>query len=278
MLNLGLQNSKTLNIMNGIFVFLLLVFSIGPLIWMLIISFRTESDIFNSVWTFNFAFTLDNYKEILNYEFTRSLLNSVMAALGSTMISLLFGVPAAFALSKWTFKLKQTLSWLILVLRMAPPIGFVIPFFLIALNYNLIDNLLTLIIVYLTFTLPLVIWLMWMFFTQLPEELFEAAWIDGASVIKSFFLIALPLSAPGIITSAILSFSAAWNDFFFALILTRSNSSTGPVEVMNFVTYSSTNWTGIASASIILALPTIPMIFLMQKYIVQGITGGALKG
>jgi len=265
------------NFFNLLFAICLVIFAIGPLIWMLFVSLRQENEMFNTIWTLKHNFTLDNFKSIFSSGFLHSLKNSFIASIGSTLISLIFGVPAAFALSQWTFRLKHQLSWLILVLRMAPPIGFVIPFFLIALNLQMIDNIFTLIIVYLILTLPLTIWLMWMFFSQLPESILEASWIDGASVYRGFFSIAIPLSIPGIITSAILSFSAAWNDFFFALILTRSNSSTAPVAVSNFVTYSSTNWTGIASAAIILALPTIPMIFLMQKYLVQGITGGAVK-
>lgn len=271
-------SEKVLTVLNAVVVICLLLFALSPLLWMFLVAIRPGDRIFEPIWISPTAVSWNGFRETLTPQFLLSIWNSFSSAAGATIISLVLGVPAAFALANWTFKAKFTLSWIILLLRMAPPVGFAIPMFLTYLKLGMIDHQFGLILAYLTFTLPLVIWLMWMFFEQLPHELMEAAWIDGSGVWRSFLTIALPLSSPGLVASGILAFTAAWNDFFFALILTRSQASTGTVAVMNFLTYSSYNWSGIASASILLAIPSIPITFFMQKYIVQGITGGALKG
>ncbi|QUW21265.1 carbohydrate ABC transporter permease [Sporosarcina sp. Marseille-Q4063] len=269
------NNAKVLKV---IALVIILLFSISPLIWMLIVAFRVPDKIFEPIWMSPTGFTLDNIVGVLKSGFPKSILNSFTAALGASSIALIIGVPAAFSLAKWKIRGKNYYSWFVLLLRMAPPIGFAIPLFLFFVNFNMIDNIFGLIVAYLIITLPLVIWLMWMYFSDLPNELLESASIDGASLWRTFFSIALPLSKPGLVTAGILSFILAWNDFFFALILTRSKSSTGPVAIMDFLTYSSYNWSAIASASILLALPTIPIIFFMGKYIVSGIMGGSVKG
>jgi len=278
-MNLSTSRSKNfLDLVNVLVAIFFLLFALLPLLWMVIVALRPADRIFEPVWVSPTAWTFVGFSESMTPEFLKSIWNSFASSLGATVLSMIFGVPAAFALARWTFKAKFTLSWLILVLRMAPPVGFAIPMFLTYLKLGLIDSIWGLILAYLTFTLPLVIWLMWMFFEQLPHELMEAAWIDGSGVVKSFMMIALPLSAPGLVASGILAFTSAWNDFFFSLILTRSEASTAPVAVMNFLTYSSANWSGIASGCLLLSLPAVPITFFMQKYIVQGITGGALKG
>ena len=160
---------------------------------------------------------------------------------------------------------------------MAPPVGFVIPLFLLYVNAGLIDSYMGLIFAYMTLTLPLIVWSMWNSFAQVPDELIEAAIMDGASLTKAFLLVALPAARPGAVAAAILGFLVAWNDFFYALIITRSSTSTAPVAVMNFISYDSVAWGSIAVASIALTLPILPLMAIANRYIVQSLSG-AVKG
>lgn len=269
---------RSLNILQGTILFLLVLFCVFPLVWMAFLAFRTPDAMFEPFWKSLSSFSTDTFVDTLQSGFLHSIGNSFIAAIVSMMLAMIIGTPAAFSLAKWNIRKKYMWKWVIQLLRMAPPVGFAIPLFLAYINIGMIDTLSGLILAYITFTVPLVIWLMWMFFSQIPNELLEAAWMDGSSVWRSFLRIALPLSSPGLVTAGILAFIFAWNDFFFSLILTRANSSTGPVAVMNFLTESSYNWGGIASAGLILSLPTLPVIFFMGKYIVQGLTSGAVKG
>mgnify|MGYP004512056429 CR=1 FL=1 len=253
------------------------LFAILPILWVLILSFRPAAQLFVPIWETPFALTLDNYRSIAGSAFPVSLLNSAITAAASTFLALLLGVPAAFALSKSRLSGKFLASWLLLLLRMAPPVGFVIPLFLIYINSGLIDTYAGLIFAYMSLTLPLVVWSMWTTFNQIPNEIIEAALMDGASIWKTLVKVMIPIARPGIVAAAILSFLLAWNDFFFALIITRSNTVTAPVAVMNFVSYASVDWGAIAVASIVLTLPVVPVIILANKYIVQSL-GGAVKG
>ncbi|MFC4601060.1 carbohydrate ABC transporter permease [Cohnella hongkongensis] len=271
----GKRNST---ILRTVVLVLLVMFCLFPLIWMVFLAFRTPDAMFEPFWKSLSSFSTDTFVTTMQSGFLQAVLNSVLAAVSATAISMVIGTPAAFSLAKWGLKRKFVYKWLIQLLRMAPPVGFAIPLFLAYIRMGMIDTLPGLVIAYVTFTVPLVVWLMWMFFAQLPNEILEAAWIDGCNVWRSFLKVALPLSTPGLVAAGILAFIIAWNDFFFALILTRTNASTGPVAVMNFLTESSYNWGGIASAGLILSLPTLPVIFFMGKYIVQGLTSGAVKG
>jgi multiple sugar transport system permease protein len=190
---------------------------------------------------------------------------------------MIVGVPAGFALAKSRVSGKFIASWILLLLRMAPPVGFVIPLFLLYVNAGLIDTYTGLVFAYMTLTLPLVTWSMWNSFAQVPDELIEAAIMDDASLPKAFLLIALPAARPGAVAAAILAFLVAWNDFFYALIITRSDTTTAPVAVMNFISYDSVDWASIAVASIALTLPILPLMAIANRYIVQSLSG-AVKG
>jgi multiple sugar transport system permease protein len=161
---------------------------------------------------------------------------------------------------------------------MAPPIAFTIPYFLVYRHLELLDTLSGLIIIYLTFNLSLVIWMMRPFYDQLPRSLEEAAWMDGATPWQGFTKIILPLSGPGLAATAILCFLFAWNDFFFALILTRTQAMTAPVAVVNFMNYEGWEWGRIAAGGTMIMLPVLAFSFVVRKYLVHGLTGGALKG
>ena len=257
---------------------LLAVLTLAPFLWLLLMSFKTNAEIFRFPPRFFFEATLDNYAHLWSSEFRRSFSNSLIVATATTFLSLLIGVPAAYALSRWTARGSGAITLWILASRMAPPIAFTIPYFLVYRHLELLDTLTGLIIIYLTFNLSLVIWMMRPFYDQLPPSLEEAAWIDGATLWQGFTRIILPLSGPGLAATAILCFLFAWNDFFFALILTRTEAMTAPVAVVNFMNYEGWEWGRIAAGGTMLMLPVLIFSFVVRKYLVHGLTGGALKG
>jgi len=238
---------------------ILLAFAALPTVWALVLSVRAPTALFEPIWESPLALTLDNFFKISRSDFPAALLNSCITAGISTLLAMLIGVPAGFALAKARVSGKFIASWVLLLLRMAPPVGFVIPLFLVYVNAGLIDTYTGLVFAYMTLTLPLVTWSMWNSFSQVPDELIEAAIMDDASL------------------AAILAFLVAWNDFFYALIITRSSTATAPVAVMNFISYDSVDWASIAVASIALTLPILPLMAIANRYIVQSLSG-AVKG
>lgn len=256
---------------------LFLLFALFPIIWVLILSVRPSTALFDPIWENLGDWSLENFGSLIRSNFPLGILNSFITAGGATLISMLVGIPAGFALAKSRFAGKFIASWLLLLLRMAPPVGFVIPLFLFYLQVGFIDSYPGLIFAYMTLTLPLVVWLMWNSFAQLPNELIEAAIMDGASIRNTLLLVALPAAKPGVIAAFILGFLLAWNDFFFALVITRQDTATATVAVMNFISYDSVDWGAIGLASIVLTLPILPFMVIANKYIVRSISG-AVKG
>jgi len=246
-----------------------------PLLWMLQLSFRPAEDVLSP--ELLFSPTLENYRALWTGNFPGSFGNSLAASLSSTVLSLLIGVPAAYALSRWRIRARRRIALWILVTRMAPPIAFTIPFFLAFRFLGLLDTVAGLVIIYLTFNLALVIWTMRSFFDSVPPQLEEAAWIDGAGVWQAFRRVTLPLSAPGLAATAILCFILSWNDFFYALILTRTNAMTAPVAIVNFMQYEGWEWGKIAAAGTLVMLPVVLFTLLVHRYLVQGLMAGGMK-
>lgn len=243
--------------------------ALSPFLWLLVMSFKTNAEIFHWPPRLLFSPTLDNYAKLWTSEFRGSFGNSLVVSVASTVVSLVIGVPAAYALSRWSGRAGGTISLWVLASRMAPPIAFTIPYFLAYRHLELLDTLTGLTIIYLTFNLSLVIWMMRPFYDQLPRSLEEAAWIDGATMWQGFYRIILPLSGPGLAATAILCFLFAWNDFFFALILTRTEAMTAPVAVVNFMNYEGWEWGRIAAGG---------TMIIVRRYLISVLTGGAVKG
>ena len=253
----------------------LLVVVLGPFLWMLQMSVRPSEDILG--YGLGFVPTLENYRALWIGNFPRSFANSVAASASSTALSLLIGVPAAYALSRWRFRARRAIALWILSTRMAPPIAFTIPFFLAYRYLHLLDTVTGLVVIYLTFNLALVIWMMQSFFDSVPRELEEAAWIDGCTVWGAFRRIALPLAAPGVAATGVLCFILSWNDFFFALILTRTSAMTAPVAIVNFMQYEGWEWGKIAAAGSLVMLPVVVFTFFVRSYLVHGLLAGGIK-
>jgi multiple sugar transport system permease protein len=258
----------------GLVLFVLLL----PFLWLLQMSFKTNDQILQFPPPLIFRPTLANYISLWRSAFSASFLNSLLSASFSTAFSLVLGVPAAYALSKSTGRRKRALSFGILATRMAPPIAFTIPFFLFYRWIGLLDTVTGLVLVYTSFNLPLVIWMMQPFFETVPASLEEAALVDGASRHIIFLKIVLPIVAPGIAATAILCFLYAWNDFFFALILTRTSARTAPVAVVNFMNYEGWEWGKIAAGGSLVMAPVLIFSLAVRRYLVSGLTAGAVKG
>jgi multiple sugar transport system permease protein len=253
----------------------ILVLVLFPFVWLLQMSLRPNEDIMG--YSLRFVPTLENYRALWTGNFPKSFANSVVASVTSTALSLAIGVPAAYALSRWRFRARRAVAMWILATRMAPPIAFTIPFFLAYRYLHLLDTVTGLAIIYLTFNLALVIWMMQSFFDGVPRELEEAAWIDGCTIWSAFRRIALPLAAPGVAATGVLCFILSWNDFFFALILTRTQAMTAPVAIVNFMQYEGWEWGKIAAAGSLVMLPVLVFTFLVRSYLVRGLLAGGVK-
>jgi multiple sugar transport system permease protein len=272
--NVGRSASRRRLVAIGVTLLVLL----SPFLWLLQMSFKSNDLILQFPPPLIFTPTFANYTSLWQGAFAASFLNSLMSASFSTALALLLGLPAAYALSRWAGRGKHVLSFAILATRMAPPIAFTIPFFLFYRWIGLLDTVTGLVLVYTSFNLPLVIWMMQPFFETVPSSLEEAALVDGASTRTIFLEIVLPMVAPGIAATAILCFLYAWNDFFFALILTRSNARTAPVAVVNFMNYEGWEWGKIAAGGSLVMAPVLIFSLAVRRYLVSGLTAGAVKG
>jgi multiple sugar transport system permease protein len=249
-----------------------------PFLWLLVMSVKPRADLFAWPPKLFFTPTIEYYIGLWDGEFTKSFWNSLVTSVGSTVAAMILGVPGAYALSRMPAGTGRSLSLLILASRMAPPIAFTIPYFLVYRHLGLLDTRLGLIIIYLTFDLSLVIWLMRSFFDTIPRSLEEAAWIDGASYGQAFVRIVLPMTGPGLAATAILCFLYSWNDFFFALILTRTDATTAPVAVVNFLNYEGWEWGKIAAGGAMVMLPVLVFSIVVRKFLISGMSAGAVKG
>lgn len=246
-----------------------------PFLWLVQLAFRPSADIFAE--ELLFTPTLESFQGLLQGNFLRSFGNSLVSSTLATVLSLVIGVPAAYALTRWKFPGRSRVALWILVTRMAPPIAFTIPFFLAYRWLGLQDTVLGLAIVYLTFNLAIVIWLMQTFFEAVPPALEEAAYIDGCGVWQAFWRVTLPLTAPGLAATAVLCFVFSWNDFFYALILTRTNAMTAPVAIVNFLQYEGWEWGRIAAGGTLVMSPVVIFTLLVRKWLVRGLTAGGIK-
>ena len=254
----------------------LLLAVLFPFFYLIQLSFRPKEDIFAG--GLLFTPTLEHYGALWHGNFPFSFVNSVVTAASATALALLFGVPAAYALSRASFRGSRRIGLWILVTRMAPPIAFTIPLFITFRFLGLHDTRTGLVIVYLTFSLALVIWMMKPFFDAVPRELEEAAAIDGCGTWTTFLTITLPLTAPGLAATAVICFIQSWNDFLFALILTRTQASTAPVAIVGFIQYAGWEWGRMAAAGTLVMMPVVVFSVLVRKYLVRGLAAGSVKG
>ena len=255
-----------------------IVFLVAPVLWLLSTSFKGQLDIFAKPPVLFGDFTLENYREVLtDRRFMGSFLNSVIISSLTVVFSMLLALPAAFGLSRLRSPAKiPLLSWVLLV-RAAPGMIYVIPYFMVFNEVGLIDTRIGLVLINTVFTAPLAIWILISFFDGIPYEIEEAARVDGATRFQAFTKVAIPMAAPGIASAAILVFIFSWNEFLFALTLTRFEAKTAAVAILNYMGYEGTEWGKIAAAGILILLPVAIFAIGIRKYFVQTAAGG-VKG
>jgi multiple sugar transport system permease protein len=266
-----------------------LLFIFSPILWLFLASFSTQVELFTIPphWIPHHP-TLQNYLDIffpnlaastVPRTFAISLLNSIKIASVVTIICIFFGSLAAYALVRIPFKFNRSIQLGILATRMIPEVSLILPLFIIASSLQLINKPIVLIITYMSFALPYAIWMMAAFFQTVPVELEEAARLDGCSRLGILFRVVMPISVPGLVSTAMFVFLLAWDEFFYALIFTSTLASkTAPVAIAEFVGRYSVNITGMMAAGVLAALPPMILAFIFQRYIVSGMTAGAVKG
>ncbi|MCP4291588.1 MAG: carbohydrate ABC transporter permease [bacterium] len=224
--------------------------------------------------------TLDNYRAVLDLTFIgKYFANTLIIASASTFFAVIFGSTAAYSLArvKLPFKLNGIVAIWMLLTRMYPAVATAVPYFVLIQNLGLLDTHWALIITYTSFNLPFVVWLMLGFFQGIPIDLERAATMDGCSMWQRFTRIVLPLSAPGLIATTILSFILGWNEFLFAVILTSLDAKTVPVVIAGFITDKGLEWGTMSALGVMLVLPVILLAWTSQRYLVRGLTLGAVK-
>jgi ABC-type glycerol-3-phosphate transport system permease component len=272
---------RTLTALSQVALWVWVLLAMVPLVWMVTTSIKPEGYAQTIPPTWQFQPTLQHYVDVMQgasaTPFGPLLLHSVIVAVGSTAVALVLGLFAAYALARLRFKGKRSLAMWILSTIMFPPVVAVIPVFIVAGRLQLIDRYLTLIVPYAAFNLPLVIWVLRSSIRQIPEEIEDAALVDGASRIEIISRIVLPLAAPGIATAGILSMLLAWNEFLFALTLTRSQVKTAPVGISEFTGMFGTQWGSLSAAATIIVAPVVIMALLLRRHLIEGLTLGAVK-
>lgn len=263
-------------VLRGIGIVLVLVVLLLPILWMLLASLRTTLEIVDPSRFLTAGFTLENYREVLSrYAFAPYILNSFIVAFASTAIALIIGTPAAFAISR--FHVRNATAFLMLA-RVLPGVSLLVPWYFLFSTLGVVGGFPVLVGSHVFVTLPFVVAVMSGFFTNLPEELEESAQVDGLTRAGAFLRITVPLSVPGLATSAILAFIFSWNNFLFALVLSSQDTRTLPVAISNFTAYASVDWGGLMAAAVIITLPVILVALFAQKYVVSGLAAGATKG
>jgi trehalose/maltose transport system permease protein len=275
------NKSTVLRILFYVLVIAIIVFNLFPFFWALLSSFRPSNELFSTKLIPN-ALTLDHYGEVFkDPRFVQSLINSVIVAGSTVLIALGLGSVCAYALGRLPFRFKGPVLYLILTMTMFPQIAILSGLFVMLRTLDLFNTRQGLVLTYLIFTMPFTIWVMTQYFRSLPKELEEAAYVDGASPLKVFWEILLPLTMPGLVSTGLLAFIAAWNEFLFALTFTITDQNkTVPVVISQFTGASSFEqpWGAIMAASMVVTIPLVILVMVFQYRIVEGLTAGAVKG
>jgi multiple sugar transport system permease protein len=264
-----------------VFLVIFVLASVLPLIWVFKMSIVTKTELFASPPTILPQNpTGDSYAKIFgDPSFQRALINSSIIAGVTTVICLFFGSIAAYAIARLRFRFKSTVMTLILAISFFPAVAIIAPLFIQFTQLGLINTYASVIITDTVFALPLTIWLLVAFFRELPRDLEEAAKVDGATTIQAFQKVIVPLAAPGVFTTAILTFIYAWNEFLFANTF-LFDTSTQPVTVVipNFATIYTVDYGAQAAAAVVVTVPLVILVLIFQRRIVSGLTAGAVKG
>ena len=271
-------------------VVLIVAIVLGPFVWMFLCSISTKADLISKPYHWWPAHaTLKNYQDMFfgtgntttdaANQFLAAFKNSLLIALCCTAVSLLIGLLASFSFSRFRFRGRTVALHTVLFMQMIPPIALIIPMYMIMLRLHLMDNKWALIIIYLSFTLPFVTWIVKGYIDGIPTDLEEAAMIDGCSRLQAFFKVVLPISASGLAATTIFAFIIAWNEFFYALNFTSTlRSKTLPVLITEFSSKFGNDFILTSTAGVLTSLPPVLIALIFQKYIISGLSSGAVKG
>jgi ABC-type glycerol-3-phosphate transport system permease component len=251
-----------------------------PVLWGLLTSLKTERDVLAYPPTFIFEPTLANYREVLfgATSILPNLWSSIVVASASTLLTMLFAIPAAYALARLRFPGKRSTGFYVLATQMLPPVGLIIPYYLVLQKVGLLDSYSGLTAIYLTFSLPFAVWLMVSYFEDVPYEMEEAALLDRAGRLRALWYVVLPQVRGGIAVTTVFVFLNAWNEFLFAVVLGGNRVRPVTVAMFNFISVEQTQWARLAAAAMIAMAPVILIGLAAQRHIVKGLTVGAVKG
>lgn len=282
--------AKTPNILNivrrvgfWLLIIVILIYTLFPFYWAFNTSLKTENEVFATASLFARGPTLQNYESVFqNEKFLRGLVNSTLVAGTSTALSLVIGAFAAYALGRLQFRGRTLMLYAVLAMTMFPQISILSGLFRIVRDLGLFGSIGSLIVTYPLITLPFTVWTLTSFFKGLPGELEQAALVDGASGFQTFYLILLPLTAPALVTTGLLAFISAWNEYLFALTFTTINPSaqTVPVAIALFSgkIQRQDPVAEVMAASVLVTIPLLILVLVFQRRIVEGLTAGAVKG
>ena len=256
---------------------LCLLFVIFPIFWLVITAFKPEQYVYSNA--IFFPPTLDNFRAIFGeaLDFGPFLMNSLIISFATVLIAVPLAVMAAYVLSRYVFKGSLPILIWFLCTQFLPPVVVVIPFFTLFRQLGIIDTRLSLIIINLSLTVPYAVWMLKGFVDSLPTEIEEAAHVDGCSEFQVLRHITVPLMMPGIITTAVFSFIIAWNEFLYALVLTRDAATTMTVGLLTTQTHRGVQWEWMSAAGILVMIPIFVLSLFIRKYFVEGLTMGAVK-
>jgi multiple sugar transport system permease protein len=276
-------------ILRGIALAAVGIFFLFPIFWVLLMSFQSNQEILRIPPSLFFTPTLENFAAIisgkletsagtLEVPFMNNLLNSVILSTASVLLSLILGVPAAYAFARFKFRLGENIAFTLLSFRFAPPLLVLLPLALYFQDLHLNNTYIGLVWIYQLISLPLILWIVRGYFEDSSPDIEHAYRIDGHSWIRTFFRIAIPLARPGIAAAALLAFIFCWNNFVFALILASADKQPVTVGALAFVTASGIQYGQIAASIVLSVIPTLALALYAQRYLVEGLSLGAVKG
>ena len=276
-------------LVRGVLLTIVGLFFLFPIVWVFLMSFQTNATILRIPPSLLFSPTLDNYVALISGQletqagtlriaFMSNLMNSVILSVSSVALSLLLGIPAAYAFARFRFRLGENIAFTLLSFRFAPPLLVLLPLLLYFRAIGLDNTYIGLIWVYQLITLPLILWIVRGYFEDISEDIEHAYRVDGNGWFKTFIKIAVPLARPGIAAAALLAFIFAWNNFVFALILASADKQPVTVGALAFVTASGIQYGQIAAALVLSVIPTLLLALYAQRYLVEGLSLGAVKG
>jgi len=248
-----------------------------PVLWMILEGFKEETQAASIPPTIFFTPTLSAYQEVLSRNFPPFFINSAIATIFSTVLVIVLGLPAAYALAIRPVKKTRDVLFFFISTRFLPFAASLVPLYILPRNLHLLDNILALIIIYTTINLPLGVWLLRSFLLEIPNDLFEAARVDGAGLYDELVRIILPVVTPGLAATALICLIFSWNEFFYAVNLTSSVAATSPIFLVGFISGRGLFYAKLSAAATLASLPVLVAGFVAQRQLIRGLTMGAVK-